>query len=451
MKKESTAPDTATLLEFMFRLGQAYMACGEQTAKVELILRRTAAAYGMRKSRVVAFPTAVFVSIHDDGGERVTLAQCEPQTLRLDQIADVYALGEAAQKAEVAPVDGLQRLSAILAQKARFGAAGILVGHTILTVGLAIVLMPTAANLAAAAGLGFIVGAVKLTHRGRPLLAVPLPVIAAALVSILVFLAVRYGLPVDPLHALVPPLITFLPGGMLALGMVELAYGDMVSGASRLIAGFVQLVLLAFGLAVGAMLVGYSPDDLTTSAAHYVKIVEASWIGVLVFAHQLLRSRRALLGLDLELAESRVEMLARGLDARQLALEQAQGDAVEFDAAGCQRLAQHADRRIDDLVGVDPSHVELERLAGEIIGVWTCRFHPGQHPFHVHHLLADEYFHARHLLLQRQVIVGKRPHLVVEVAEVEHRQPGDDHHQCQQGGGDAEDLQADRQSHGTCS
>jgi hypothetical protein len=27
---------------------------------------------------------------------------------------------------------------------------------------------------------------------------------------------------------------------------------------------------------------------------------------------------------------------------------------------GCQRLAQHADRRIDDLVGVDPAHVEIE-------------------------------------------------------------------------------------------
>ena len=227
---ESTAPDTATLLEFMFRLGQAYIACGEQTAKVELILRRTASAYGMRKSRVVAFPTAVFISIHDEAGERVTLAECEPQTLRLDQIADVYALGEAAQKAGVAPGEGLQRLSAILAQKARFGAAGIVVGHTILTVGLAIVLMPTVANLAAAAVLGFIVGAVKLSNRGRAVLAVPLPVIAAALVSALVFLAVRYGLPVDPLHALVPPLVTFLPGGMLALGMVELAYGDMVSG-----------------------------------------------------------------------------------------------------------------------------------------------------------------------------------------------------------------------------
>jgi uncharacterized membrane protein YjjB (DUF3815 family) len=48
------------------------------------------------------------------------------------------------------------------------------------------------------------------------------------IVSTSVFLAIRYGLAVDPVHALVPPLVTFLPGAMLTLGMVELAYGDMV-------------------------------------------------------------------------------------------------------------------------------------------------------------------------------------------------------------------------------
>jgi uncharacterized membrane protein YjjB (DUF3815 family) len=96
----------------------------------------------------------------------------------------------------------------------------------------------------------------------------------------------RRGIPVDPLHALVPPLVTFLPGGILTLGMVELAYGDMVSGASRLIAGFVQLVLLAFGLAIGAVLVGYVPADLVYSAGDYAKVTwapGAPWAGVLVF------------------------------------------------------------------------------------------------------------------------------------------------------------------------
>lgn len=277
------ASGTAVLLEFLFRLGRAYLACGEQTAKVENLLRLTAAAYGMRKVRIVAFPTAVFISLHDSKGERVTLAESPPQMLRLDQMADVYALGEEAEAAKVDPREGLKRLARILRQKVRFGAFGHVAGHVILTIGLALVLMPTPTNLAAAAVLGLIVGLLKLLSPDRTLLSVPLPVIAAATVSGLVFLAIRHGIPVDPLHALVPPLVTFLPGGMLTLGMLELAYGDMVSGSSRLIAGFVQLVLLAFGLALGAIFTGYVPADLVQSAGNYALMPWAPWVGVLVF------------------------------------------------------------------------------------------------------------------------------------------------------------------------
>ena len=145
------------------------------------------------------------------------------------------------------------------------------------------VLMPTLANIAAAAILGFIVGVLKLLVPQRTLFAVPMPVVAATLVSFAVFYAASYGLPVDPLHMLVPPLVTFLPGGMLTLGMVELAYGDMVSGSSRLITGFVQLVLLTFGLAAGAALLGAHPENLVYSSSQFVKVPWAAWAGVPVF------------------------------------------------------------------------------------------------------------------------------------------------------------------------
>jgi len=271
------------LMEFMFRLGQGYLACGEQTAKVELLLRRIAAAYGMEKSRIVAFPTALFISLHDDTGERVTFTDCQSQSLRLDQMAKIYEIGDAAQAGVLDPQEGLRRLAEVRGHKARFGRVGMVLGHAILSTGLAIVLMPTLMNLASAAVLGFVVGLIKLFNSGRSVLSVPLPVVTATVVSSLVFLAIRYGISIDPLHALIPPLVTFLPGGMLTLGMVELAYGDMVSGASRLINGFVQLVLLAFGLGIGAALTGYFPEDLVQSAGTYVNLPWTAWAGVLVF------------------------------------------------------------------------------------------------------------------------------------------------------------------------
>ena len=280
------APDTEGVLEFLFRLGQAQLACGEQTAQVELLLRRIASAYGMRRSRVVVFPTAVFVSLHDGEQERVTLAEGPTHRLRLDQIADVYALTQAAERADVTAREGIERLSEILRKHARFGWAGTFAGHAILTLGLAMVLKPSLFNLFAAVVLGALVGLLKLVNQNRPVLAVPTPVVAAALVSSLTFLALQQGLPVDPLYVLVPPLVTFLPGAMLSMGMVELAYGDMVSGSSRLITGFVQLVLLAFGFAAGALLVGYTPESLVEAAAKTAPLPWGAWgpwVAVFVF------------------------------------------------------------------------------------------------------------------------------------------------------------------------
>jgi uncharacterized membrane protein YjjP (DUF1212 family) len=286
MDSEPPTSDTSALLEFMFRLGQAYLASGEQTALVQRSLRRIASACGMRRSRVVAFSTALFIAVQADDGEHVTLAEATTQSLRLDQIADVYTLGEAAQRGEVPPREGLERLAALFRKAPRFGAVGVVVGHTILSVGIALVLLPALRNLASAAALGAAVGALKVLRRDRPILAAPLSVVSAALVSVLVFLAVKYGLPVDPQYALVAPLVTFLPGAMLTFGMVELADGELVSGSSRLVAGLVELVLLAFGLTAGAVTVGYRPENLVDAARESVAApwaLAAPWAGVLVF------------------------------------------------------------------------------------------------------------------------------------------------------------------------
>ena len=142
--------DAGVLLEFMFRLAQALLACGEQTAQVELLLRRIASAYGMRRSRVVVFPTAVFVTFHHGDDERITLAEGPTYTLRLDQIADVYALTKTAEDASVAPRDGLDQLALILRRASRFGWIGSVVGHVVLTVGLAMVLRASLPNILAA-------------------------------------------------------------------------------------------------------------------------------------------------------------------------------------------------------------------------------------------------------------------------------------------------------------
>jgi uncharacterized membrane protein YjjP (DUF1212 family) len=208
------------------------------------MLRRTASAYGVGRSRVVTFPTAIIISLHDRVEERVTLTEGSGHTLRLDQIADVYELGEAAQRGAVAPGEGLARLVEILRKSARFGVAGTVVGHMILSVGLSMVLVPSLTSVAVAAVLGAIVGALRAFNRNQPVLAMPLPVVAAGAVSVLVFLAVKRGL---------PAMVTFLPSFWLlvpgALGLLSLKHmlSDPAPGVEGLIAALFALVSIALG------------------------------------------------------------------------------------------------------------------------------------------------------------------------------------------------------------
>ena len=60
---------------------------------------------------------------------------------------------------------------------------------------------------------------------------------------------------------MIPPLVTFLPGAALTTSVVELSAGEMVTGASRLVAGTLQLVLLAFGIVAGAQAFGAPSSD----------------------------------------------------------------------------------------------------------------------------------------------------------------------------------------------
>jgi uncharacterized membrane protein YjjB (DUF3815 family) len=111
-----------------------------------------------------------------------------------------------------------------------------------------------------------------------------LPVIAATLVSVLVFLATRAGYAVAPLLLLIPPLITFLPGGMLTTAMLELADRHPIAGATRLVAGATQVALLVFGIVVGQTLVGLPTEQAFAQRTENLLGWWGPWLGPLVFA-----------------------------------------------------------------------------------------------------------------------------------------------------------------------
>ena len=277
---------TQSVLEvtFLTRLGHALSAAGDPVSSTERTLGRVARSYGMSDVDISVLPTLVLVRAHDGVAPTIDLAGADVgDALRLDQVGALYDIVDLARLGRISASEGLARLADVWVMPARFGPAVRIFGHVVLSVGLGLILTPRPTALLYCAGLGLLVGVLIELGRRWSTLEVLLPVIASLLVAVLVFVATRAGQVVAPLLLLIPPLITFLPGGMLTTAMVELADRHPMAGASRLVAGATQVMMLVFGIIAGQVLVGLPAELAFAQRSDNLLGWWAPWLGPLVF------------------------------------------------------------------------------------------------------------------------------------------------------------------------
>jgi uncharacterized membrane protein YjjP (DUF1212 family) len=270
-------------VEFIVELAAALNEAGESVTLNQRRMDRIAAAYDVSDARVAVMPNMVLAAGGHGAASLARGAATQDPITRLDRTGAIADLAESAERAAVTPDAGLKRLDEIAAMPHRFGAAGVILGHMVLTVGLALILQPTPEALGMAAVFGALVGALKLYARHTQTIAVLLPVTAATLVSALAFWIAPDRTLDGSMRVLIPPLVTFLPGSLLTTATLDLAAGEVISGSSRLVAGTMQLVLLSFGIVAGATIAGVSVDEAITNEAKNTLGNWAPWVGVLVF------------------------------------------------------------------------------------------------------------------------------------------------------------------------
>jgi len=271
-------------LHFLAQVGQALSAADDPVSSTEQTLKALAASFGIPEAEVAVLPTMLMVRARDGHVVSLELASGSSKSLRLDQIGTLYAIVERARRGELSASDGLAELVEMWSAPARFGALARVGGHVVLTIGLGLILTPQPAELMWCAGLGLLVGLMFALADRWPALEVLLPVAAALVASVVVFAGAAAGLIDSPLLVLIAPLITFLPGSMLTTAMVELADHHPIAGASRLVAGATQVVLLVFGIIIGQSLVGLHPGVAFAKPPETAFVPLVTWLGPFVFA-----------------------------------------------------------------------------------------------------------------------------------------------------------------------
>jgi uncharacterized membrane protein YjjP (DUF1212 family) len=278
-----TDPDD--LQQFLLYLGSALTAAGEAVNEIESRLRTVAGAYGAQHARFAVLPTFIVVSL--EPGRPATLEPTRQLrgVLRLDQIARIYQVLDTASDAAIAPDVGTQAILDAVDMPPRFGWLRTTIGHAAMTAGICLVLQPSWGDVALATAFGVIVGLVKIVGgRWRRALML-LPVACAFIVSAITFLLAKNGWVSPDIRSLIAPLVTFLPGAALTMGVIEISAGELVTGATRLVSGILQLLLLAFGIVAAAQAFGLpSARDLLAVPPQDLLGAWSPWLGVCVFA-----------------------------------------------------------------------------------------------------------------------------------------------------------------------
>ncbi|GLP75546.1 hypothetical protein TUM20983_26560 [Mycobacterium antarcticum] len=275
--------DDAEVAAMLRELGIALVECEQPTHLVQARLLAIAKNYTSETVRVVVLPTALVVQVGTVAYEVETVVN---PTTQLNLAGRVDAIAELAEFGAITAADAAREVAAARTMPPRFGPVSTVIGYTITTLGFGMVINPTWASLWGYVFLGSVVGAIVILGRPFPTLNAVLPTLAAAVVTLLATWFVADAANDGLLRVISPPLVALLPGLALTIGAMELASAQMISGATRLIYGVMQLMLLVFGVGLGihlgAEIVPQQPSVQMGGWSLYVAVVVIA-IGLYVY------------------------------------------------------------------------------------------------------------------------------------------------------------------------
>ena len=242
-------PDTSA--ELLIEFARAGQAASYPTAELEERVLALADAFGLAGAEVSVTPTLVEVSLGLLPRQRSYSLRVRPTPVDLDAIGRLDGFVQEVLDGRLGVDDALAALRGIQSRPLRRPWPILLAAYGLAGVALTPLLGGGWREAAAAAVVGLVVGAIVLstgrTARAEPMVA-PIAAVAASFGAALL---VRIGFDASPDVVTFAALVTLLPGMTLTIGMQELSTQHLQSGVANTASALVQLLGLAFGVAVG--------------------------------------------------------------------------------------------------------------------------------------------------------------------------------------------------------
>jgi len=279
---EDAKPDAAATLAATEAVGGAMTDAGYSVETIQNVLADIAETNGLPESQALVFPNALLVSARGDGQHRTGATASGDGQLLFSQIDEVQRTVDAARTGLLDPQSTIEKIARVRDMTPTYGRVVRVVAYGFLSGALAVLLGSTWTGVSLSAGLGLITGAALLVSERVPRRYSALITVAIAFgVALVVFLLLRGGWGSGILSALIAPLVVLLPGALLTTAVLELSTGNMISGAGRLAAGGMQLVLLGAGIVTAGAVVGVPDVDFSKNPEMLGPF--APWVAVAVF------------------------------------------------------------------------------------------------------------------------------------------------------------------------
>lgn len=281
-QQPDTSPDSLAV-DFLARLGGAMASGNYPIALIRRTLELSSEHYGT-SNQVLLLPNFIqFGGFDHAAGTTVRVVRSESD-LRFDQAFPLAVLVAHARNGRITARDGLAELDRIHVLPRRFPAWVNVLGYAVQSAAFGLVLQPTFTAMLAATGFGLLVGLLGLLDRVSKAVGQLLPTLSAFLVAFAAFSLERlWHFGDDSLRDLAAPLALFLPGTAITLAVVDLTTREVVSGSARLVAGFMRLAQLAFGILIAAQVLGVSATELKATQLNQFG-AWAPWAGVALYA-----------------------------------------------------------------------------------------------------------------------------------------------------------------------
>ena len=258
-------PDPHAAIGFVLRIGQALHTTGYAAHRIEAVMERVASQLGLQ-GQFFATPTSIFAAFGPLERQRTHLMRVGAAEDDLGRLADLDEVVGRVMKGDLAPAEGSVQIDRIMTAPPRYSGLLTVLAYGLLSASGARFLGGGGVEIAAAGGIGLMVGlldrvAAKVAPLGRVF--VPLAAFLAALTAgllsewlpgLTVFLVTLAGL------------IVLLPGWTLTLGMTELATRHLLAGMARLSGAFMLLISIVVGMAVGLKAATYFVGRIAAGA-----------------------------------------------------------------------------------------------------------------------------------------------------------------------------------------